>query len=451
MRLLNVLFILGLITNLSAQNLFEDAVSGDEQNETAVSGDAFELNGYIRGDLYVGKNPDLDEAETKSSYAETSLRLRVRKGTFGDGFADIRFRKGNEFGKSIEELELREAYINTYLGRFDFRIGQQIVVWGRADGFNPTDNISPKDMLVRSPNEDDRRQSSFLLRTHYNLMPFRLEAIWIPFFKPSAFPIGKLRIMGIPFGATMTDPDYLDGNIENSAIALRLNIEKPSFDGSLSYFNGYNPTTGIDLLWIQNGLSRGETIVYPRAYRVHVIGADFSSTVGDYGLRGEFAYRKPHDDWEVEIYIPNPDIQYTLGIDRQIGSDFNFILQYIGRYVIDYTDLVEPASNNDPTVLQRYYYAKMNRMIASQQNEISHSISFRPAWTLLHETLDIEMLGLYNITTEELFMRPKLSYEITDDLTVTVGGDIYTGPNETLFGIIDEQLSALFIELKTSF
>ncbi|MDP8240893.1 MAG: hypothetical protein P9X24_17530 [Candidatus Hatepunaea meridiana] len=444
MKPIYLLIILFFSVNLPAQSLFEDALSSDAQDESAKQDKTYELNGYLRGDFYIGKVPDEDEAETKSGYAETALKLKVRKGAFADGFAEIRFRKGDEFDEKIEEVLLREAYINAYIGRFDLCIGQQIVAWGRADGFNPTDNISPKNMLVRSPNEDDRRVSNFLLRSYYNLLPFRLEAIWIPFFEPSALPIG---IMGFPFGVTMTDPDYPDGNIVNSAYALRLNIEKPSFDGSLSYFNGYNPTTGIDLLPTQNR----EVIIYSRAYRIHVIGADFSSTVGDYGLRGEFAYRKPFYDWEVEIYIPNPDLQYTLGIDRQIGSDFNFILQYIGRYVLDYTDLVKPALNNPPTIFRRYHYAEKNRMIASQQDEVSHSISFRPAWTLMHETLEIQMLGLYNITTEELLLRPKMSYDLADDLTVTVGGEAYFGPDETLYDSIGEQIGSFFLEFKASF
>jgi len=444
MKTLTLLFILFLSMNLPAQSLFENAVSDDEQDKTTVNADTYELNGYIRGDLFVGRNPDLDEAETKSGYAETSLRLRVRKGALGDGFADIRFRKGSEFGESIEELELREAYINTYLGRFDLCIGQQIIVWGRADGFNPTDNISPKNMLVRSPNEDDRRQSSFLFRSFYNLQSFRLEAIWAPFFEPSVLPVD---IMDFQPGITFTEPDYPDENLENSAIALKLNIEKPSFDGSLSYFNGSNPNPGMDI----GSSTDGGIAVMPRAYRMHVFGADFSTTLsGDYGLRGEFAYRKPHDDCEDNIYIPNPDLQYTLGIDRQMGADFSVIVQYIGRYVFDYTELTVP-SPNDSLAMPHYQIVLKNRMIASQQEEISHSISFRPAWTLLHETLDIEILGLYNITTEEFLMRPKTSYDIADDLTVTIGGEIYIGPDDTLYDSIGEQLGGIFIELKTSF
>jgi hypothetical protein len=92
-----------------------------------------------------------------------------------------------------------------------------------------------------------------------------------------------------------------------------------------------------------------------------------------------------------------------------------------------------------------------NRMIAGQQNEVSHSFSCRAGWQLLHETLALELVGLYNITTEEYFLKPKMDYDIADALTFTLGAILYGGPDITLFGTIDKTLSAVFTELRLSF
>ena len=126
----------------------------------------------------------------------------------------------------------------------------------------------------------------------------------------------------------------------------------------------------------------------------------------------------------------------------------SLIVQYIGRKVLNFTELEPPQSVME---LMNYEIATKNRMIASQQHEISHAVSFRPAWRLLHEILNLEFLGFYNFTTGEGLFRPKLTYEFTDALKGTLGGDIYSGPSETLFGTIDETLGALFIELRISF
>ncbi|MCK5527219.1 MAG: hypothetical protein KAJ05_08725, partial [Candidatus Latescibacteria bacterium] len=329
MRTCCFIFLLLFSASLHAQSLFEDAVSGDAKQPDIAQAETYELNGYIRGVLYSGKVPDKDEGEMKSGYGEAALKLRVRKKDFGDGFAEIRFRRGHEFNASVSEVILREAYVNTYAGRFDVRFGHQIVVWGRADGFNPTDNVTPKNMFVRSPDEDDRRTGNFLIRSFCNLDPFRMEAIWVPVYAASALPTD---MMSLPPGMSLTAPEYLDANLKNSAFALKLNLERASFDGSVSYFNGYNPSPGLD------ADAQG---IRPRSYRMHVVGADFSTTIGSYGFRGEFAYRTPHEDYEQHIHIPNPDLQTILGADREFG-DFSVILQYIGRSVLDFAELSEP-------------------------------------------------------------------------------------------------------------
>ncbi len=440
----NILLIIILLAGgrAQAQGLFEQAVSGSASDSVSEEGDSFELNGYIRGDIYGGKTPGLDQAELKSGYAEASMKFRASKGEWGDGYAEIRFRSGREFGESIDEFELREAYAAFYHGPFDFFIGRQIVVWGRADGFNPTDNINPKNMLVRSPNEDDRRLGNFLIRTYYNHSPWRLEAVWVPFFEGSVIPV---NLISFPAWVEMAEPVYPDERVKNGAFALRLEMIKPSIEGSISYFTGYNPFPGISI----SVAGSSNMIVAPKAYRLRVIGADFSTTIaGKLGLRGEFAYRKPDSDYIDNIHIPYPDLQYTLGLDREFPGNFSVILQYIGRYVLDFERASAPTS---PAETAFYRIAEKNRMIASQLDEVSHSVSFRPAWNLLYETLIVEALGLYNVTTEELFLRPKMTYHLADALTMSGGIDYYRGPDGTLYDIIDSHLSSVFFELKASF
>ena len=108
-------------SSLSSQSLFERATGQDEEK-------SYELNGYLRGTLFVGESIDDKNTEIKSGYGEASLKLRLRKQDFGDAYAEVRFRRGHEFQKTVAEIDLREAYVNAYIGPFDFRIGHQIVV-----------------------------------------------------------------------------------------------------------------------------------------------------------------------------------------------------------------------------------------------------------------------------------------------------------------------------------
>jgi hypothetical protein len=437
---LSVFLLFILSSSLLAQSLFEDATSTREPAKPC------ELNGYLRGTFFLGKVPDMKDAEVKSGYGEASLKLKLRKQDFGDAFAEVRFRRGHEFQKTVSEIDLREAYVNAYLGAFDLRIGHQIVVWGRADGWNPTDNITPRNMLVRSPDEDDRRLGNFLIRSYYNRHPLRFEAIWIPSYRSSYIPTD---LISFPPGIVLGEPDYPDMKLENSAFAFRLNLELPSIDGSLSYFNGHNPLPGISTDFPEIPTSEVFLNIFQKSYRMHIIGGDFSTVVaGSLGLRGEVALRLPHEDYQEYIHIPNPDLQYVVGIDKELLENFSLILQYIGRFVFNYTELERPLN---PAEFPLYEISLKNRLISFQQYRLSHSFSFRAAWELLNEIMTIETFGMVNFTSNEVLFRPKMSYDIADALTFTLGAELYSGPEDTLFGLIDSTLNSVFVELKASF
>ncbi len=423
MRTLTILLLFLLSWQSYGQSLFENAV-----NTESVLQENYELNGCLRGVVYAGHEDSSDQPELKSTYAEAALKLKVRSRELGDAFAELRFCSGYLFDEQIEAVELREAYINTYPGPFDFRLGRQIVVWGRADGFNPTNNITPMNMLIRSPEEDDRREGNFLLRSFFNLQPLRLETVWIPLYEASVMPYSIMSL-------DITESNYPDPDLRHSGFAVKLNLELPALDGSLSYFNGYNPQPGLDLDPSAN--------IIPTAYRMHVAGADFSTTLASIGLRGEVAFRYPFEDYESNIYIPNPDLQYVGGLEYQMG-DLSIIFQYIGRYVLDYSELPELLP---PAII----IALKNRIFSGQQNRASHALSLRPALQLLHETLTLELFSYYNLTTEELYLRPKLSYDMADALSLVLGADFYSGPDDTAYGMIDKALSAFFVELIASF
>jgi len=435
-RWIGLVLILFLYTTVLGQGLFEEAEGSKDQEK------AFELNGYLRSTLYLGKVPERSQAEIKSGYGEFSLKLRASKASFGSAYAEVRFRKGYEFNDYVTEFTIREAYVSAYLGPFDFRIGHQIVVWGRADGINPTDNITPKNMLARSPDEDDRREANFLLRTFFNAPPVRIELIWVPFFRSSVVPT---NLIPFPPGIDLADPDYPDARLKNGAIAAKLNLELPAFDFSFSYFNGHYPFAGISYS-VPDPLSHVD--IFLKSFRVNVLGADFSTTVGGFGMRGEAAYRIPYEDPEYYVHVPNPDLHYILGVDKEFSGGFSVILQYIGRTVLDFHSLV-------PTPVGILVFTEelrlKNRIIFSQQYKTSHAFSCRLGWNLLHETLNLEVVGLVNVTTEEFLIRPRMAYDIADAFTFTLGGELYSGPADTLFDFIEDHLSSVFMELKISF
>jgi hypothetical protein len=463
-----------------AQGLFEDAVAGEvDAGEPAVDSDGgegfvlpetLELGGYVRGDLFVGKDEGVDASELKSGYAELSLQARARAGSWGDAYGELRVRSGLEWGERFTELDLREAYVNLFLGPVDVRVGQQIVAWGRADGFNPTDNLTPRNMNVRSANEDDRRVANMAVRGWLNLQPVRLELVWVPFFEPSRFPN-----FALPGPLNMVAPNYPDQNITKGIGAARLNLETAAFEGSLSYLVGHATFPGLRLHEVSVGIPPPmpptvDIQVGFSAYRHQVAGFDFATTVGDWlGLRGEVAYQLPFD-WETRNDVPLPNLAYVLGVDGEPVTNVSIVAQYVGRYAFEWEELAPsridelstafpirealdypggPVAFAEDAVANEIRHKV--RAIYNQQEQISHAASLRIAWTTLHETLTLEMLGYYGFTMGDYMLRPKISYAIADAINLYVGGEIYGGGDDSLYGLVDETLSAGFVELRASF
>ncbi len=480
--------LLGLFTLLPATaqaGLFDDAMSGEEdstvegeEDASSVTMDAgglsataggfnFELNGSVRGDIFVGKQVDENDGEVKAATAETALKLRIKKQAYGDAFAELRFRAGTEDGEPVTEFSLREGYINLYAGPFDFRLGEQIIAWGRADGTNPTDNLTPQDLSVRSADEDDRRIGNVGLRSYLNLFPVRLEFVWLPIYKS-----GILPPLQLPQAVELGERHSPDMSIGNGTLAGRFNLETTVLDASLSYLYGYATLPGIEALSLVADPDEGMTInARLRAYKQQVIGADFAAAISDwFGLRGEAAFKRAFGNPNNHEYLPEPELSYVLGVDKEFVAKgdltVSWIVQYIGKSVFALdriSSATRPALNleNLPQAITlegddlpsyvRNQFLERNRMLRAQTEAVQHSAMTRLAFNMLHETLHLELLGTMNITTLEWMLRPKLSYDIADAFVITFGGQVFQGPEDTLYGMVDEIQSAAYTELKLSF
>jgi hypothetical protein len=447
--------------------LFEQSVAAS--SGTPVAGEVgavpalpFTLNGYVRGDVFIGRVPGEQAAEMKAAYGELSLALRTTKSTYGDGFAELRVRHGLQGSERATFLNLREAYANTYVGPLHLRLGQQIIVWGRADALNPTNNLTPVDFRIRSPLEDDIRVGNIGARGFLRLpWSFRLEGVWMPVYLPTEIPS-----IGLPQPVTFGAPRFPGPDLRNGTGGARLHLERPSFEASVSYLYGYALMPGLTLANVQFDAVNPSVQVSRTAYDHQVVGADFSFAIGDImTVRGEAAYRRPFN-YQTRPYAARPDAQYVLGLDHNFGT-FSVIGQYMGRYVFDWQREMGTAMNvNDlPALLMmnpddwrdavegaiNAELAQTSQVLFSQTARIQHIATLRFEWLLAHETLSISSLCLYNFTTGEVLVMPRIGYRFTDAVIAYVGGQVFHGPTDTLFGLIDQDLSAGYTELRVTF
>ena len=429
-----------------AQGIFESAtVVSTPQEESKTS---LEINGYARGLAYGGS----ENFDFSSVFAEFALkgRLATHKAFL---FADVRIREGLFFDNRDLQLQLKEVYAGYRGDKIDVLLGNQIVVWGRTDGFNPTNNITPNDYFFLTNEPDDQKLSNFMLRSKVKVTnAFEIDLIAIPFFKPSVY---RYNLFQTNQPVSYLDIENPQVNFENSTLAARLNFELSRIGFSFSYFNGYDPFYGftidsytLDPMWIN---------YKPKVYHKQTLGFDFALPINSTIIRGEMALNLTNE-YETQMHIPNPDCYYVLGIERNIIKT-TVILQYIGKYTLDFSELTKPILTDfTPEAIQLfaeemmlYESVQYNRRIFNQQEETNHAIMLSLARSFLYEELNVELAGLYNFTSDDHLIRGNVRWSVTDALSANLGASYMLGPDKSIYNMAGKVMNGVFVGLTVKF
>ncbi len=436
----------------SSQGLFESVQtdSSTAQSSTSVAAKPVDFSGYVKGAVFGGYSSAHD-LTIFGAYGQAAAVLDAQKANVGKLHAEVRLNAGKDRGNEAVNCDVREAWGALDPAGFNLKVGRQIIVWGRADAVNPTNNITPKNELVLSSENDDSRLGNELVYADKKIGCSSIQGIWVPYYRADVIPINS-SIM--PAGISLKDPVYPDMKFRNGGYALRWELNAPSVDGSLSYFNGYATLPGFNYSLDATGMS-----LVPTAYRMQVFGGDVSSAIGSVGLRAELAVKVPYDRSDDKIYIPQSYGQAVVGVDKSIGN-WSVLLQYSGLYVIDYKKVADPVLTDpsDPIELQIYgaglakaNMERMNRLFTGTSDELSHSVTANVQWNTMHETLHFKLAGLYNFTTNEYAVVPGASYDVADAVCLSVGGRYLEGDKGSMSHLVSNLMSTVYAELKLSF
>ncbi len=452
---MNKKFILFLLIFINfygqSQGLFESSLSGTPNGNNSEF-DIF--SGYVRASAFgLGETYDysyvFSEVSLSSEYSSRNVILK----------SDIRFRYGMFFDELQSVLEFKEAYAGYSFGSADILLGNQIVHWGRTDGFNPTNNINPTDYFFLSGDPDDQIMSNFMLRLRYRINNnIDLDFIGIPFFVPSNYRYDLFEIDDFGGFTTFENTIIPERNFKNSAFAGRLNFEYPFAGFAVSYFQAYAPFIGFNYQGIAWSGINPHIVLAGEPYRKQSVGIDMAVPLRSWIFRAEAAYDHT-EDYHENIHIPNPDISYVIGIDRRF-SDIQMILQYIGVYTLDYKRIESPHMplSTDPVdwlnyleEMMLYEMTKFNRKIFLQEKQTNHALMLSLSKPFAYDVLETEISAYYNFTTEEKMIRGKLLWKAADNISLSGGGFYMDGPRNSIFSYSSKILGGVFLEIKAGF
>lgn len=409
------------------------------------------ISGFVEYDnITYFKRPDAQKFNARNQ-GIFQLELNHSISSFTNIFSSIEFRE-DQANPSRNRIYLDEAYINLYLGDFDLRIGKQIYAWGKADGFNPTDNLTAWDYTDILDTEDEKI-GQISLRADYYIGNWSLEGVVVPSFTPSSLPgtnsrwypklPSKILNPAYPaMGNAILDVSYLstspslpDEGLNSTQYALKLSGTFAGWDISLSWFDGFDdlPSIRTDHL-IDSSFTNANISIKEEYKRRRALGADFATTLGKFGLRGEAAYYITEDWNGFDPAIDDPYLQYVIGLDYTFndllaGKDIFILLQWVQELQVP----------NRHTV---YNITDLNHIF---RKSILGKLDFN-----FDEYTKITIKGAGNIITEDWWIQPGFEWIISDGIELHSLVDLLGGPKETFFGMFKDNKRFQF-KLKYSF
>jgi hypothetical protein len=350
-----------------------------------------------------------------------------------DGKLEVRATNASVGEGAETRVRLLEGYATVHFAEADLHVGKQIVAWGRADGINPTDNLTPRDYTVMLPFENDQRFGTTAVKFDAFVSPEHTVTLFAsPFFQPSQIPLPSA-------GQTVIEnrPAH---SLSNTSAGAKLNKVGEGFDWSVSYFRGFSLLPNVRR--IDSPLN---TPTLELDYgRISAFGADIARNYGRFGFRGEVVYVDTADDAGTDPQVKNGYLYWIAGVDRTFFENLNVNLQFFQRRVRNYTN-----PEHIPDAASRAI-ALENAILDGQRDAISNGISFRVSNQWLHETLEVELFAAVNFTRNDSFLRPLVTYAFSDRWKGTVGAEIYRGPSNTQYGSLKPNRGA-FAELRYGF
>lgn len=389
-----------------------------------------QISGSLRGGYWSSSRTLDDRAHLATAAvwlkAESRLTSQVHLSVEGWVRGDDLTREQESWG------ELREAYLDVRLDTVDLRIGKQIIVWGRADRLNPTDNLTPRDFTLLAVDDDDQRVGTPAIRISYFFERFSLTGVWLPLFVPHTIPLPHLA-PSVRLREQRSRPPFTQW-------AVKLDHAGGVVDWSLSYFDGYDLIPDLRL----GRVTASPVPVTLTHNRLRVLGADAAGTLGRFGLRGEAAYTFTRDHQGRDPLVKNSFFFLVLGADRTFRESLNVNVQYLLRVLTRFRDV---ENLRDPF---RRAAAVQIAAVTSQRDAVQHGASLRIGARWWHETLETECAALVSFTRLDVLLRPKVVYAVSDRWTVAVGGDVLRGSRRTVFGRVRKN-SGAYVEVRYSF
>jgi hypothetical protein len=250
-------------------------------------------------------------------------------------------------------------------------------------------------------------------RARYSSEALNAEFLAIPFFEPDNLPTSKRFFLFDPFSAVQSrDEEEPETSYENTELALRLYRRIKDFDVSAYAYRGF---WGTPSMKPDNLTSPTQVTTFYPELSVYGLSAQGGALDGILSFETGY-YQSREDEKGKDPFIPNSQFRFLIGYQRQIWEDFTLGVQYYGEIMKDYSAYRNSLPAGFPA-----------------QKEYRDIVTLRLEQFLKHQTLRLSLFTFYSPVDNDYFIKPQVSYKFTDNLSTTLGADIFGGERDTTF------------------
>lgn len=393
----------------------------------------FRVHGFLLGN-YTIRAEDADGKEGGPFlWADERLRLEISNET-PKGCLSFQL-KGDLFHDAIANKPsglVREAYLDCSRGRFDLRLGRQIITWGLGDLLFIND-VFPKDWSAFFSGRPVEYLKVGVDAAKFDVTTpaVNVELVVIPVFKPDNLPSPQRFFFFDPLAnvsnRSLHEPATTMGNAE---YALRLYRRLAATDVSVYAYHGFwrDPSFHPNELPLPTRLQG----FYPR---LNAYGASAQRNVGAGLLSLEAGFYDSEDDRRgADPAIPNSQFRFLAGYQQQVASDFTVGAQYYTETMKNYASYKATLPSGFPL-----------------QDHLRHLFTVRLTRLFKYQTWKLSLFSFYSPSDQDALLIPEVWHAFNDHLSLTIGANIFEGRRSTTFFGQYHRDSNLYAAIQYSF
>ncbi|MCQ9207632.1 MAG: hypothetical protein NG740_07120 [Omnitrophica bacterium] len=364
---------------------------------------------------------------------------------------------GKSRGKFVPLLQ--EAYIEAKRSGLRVRLGRQDITWGKLDDFTLLDIVNPQDYTESLLIDKQTRKIPVLMAKidYFAGNGQYVETFFAPWFKPNKIDFfgsdwaifsylkedtekGNYTqaIKDMVDGIRIEDGDELDNSLANFETGVRFGGRSRDYDYSFYYMyihervptlnndSGlsdtirellYNPSAAALTALAAAGPTTDDLKLNANYNRMHVLGGDFETTIGELGVRGEIGlFLSPGYLTNDFSLTERSTMSVGIGIDHITADDLYLNFQFIEDIILNYEGL---------------YGAE----------QFGHQLVGTVSKEFLRGKLVPAFYFGYNFSYKDYFMNPKISYTFSGPagaFILTAGAFFFEGKPNTVLGRYDK-------------